>query len=50
MKKINFEWALDTKRDGAKSCVLVGKVPKEKIPDEKKYKLIVWFLFKKNLI
>jgi len=48
MKKINFEWALDTKRDGAKSCVLVGKVPKEKIPDEKKYKLILWFLFKKE--
>ena len=49
MKKINFEWALDTKRDGAKSCVLVGKVPKGEIPDGKKYKLVVWFLFKKEL-
>ena len=49
MKNNKFEWALDVKRDGATSCVLLGKVPKGSLPDGNKYRFVLWVLFKQEL-
>jgi hypothetical protein len=47
-KSKKFSWALDLKRDGASTCILLGSIPSKELKKFKKYKSIIWIAAKEE--